>query len=88
MPTRAGARSGVSRRANRRKANVAQRTGPTRTFAPEANEPEEWIEEDAEQGRLDEGEMEMLLTGHAATHGDEGEDNWLIDSDQEKWSGR
>ena len=38
--------------------------------------------------RLEEGEMEILLTGHAATHGFEDEDNWLIKSEEERWGER
>ena len=43
--------------------------------------------EDANE-RLDEGQMEMLLTGHAATHGIEGEDNWLIETEETQWGER
>jgi hypothetical protein len=30
----------------------------------------------------------MLLTGHAATHGIEGEDNWLIETEETRWGER
>jgi hypothetical protein len=32
--------------------------------------------------------MEILLTGHAATHGFEDEDNWLIKSGEDSWRER
>ena len=30
----------------------------------------------------------MLLTGHAATHGNEAEDNWLIETEEVNWNER
>jgi len=51
-------------------------------------DPDEWSEAGDDRERLQEGEMEMLLTGHAATHGFEGEDNWLIETEEIKWGER
>jgi hypothetical protein len=49
---------------------------------------DDWVESGDDRNRLDEGEMEMLLTGHAATHGIEGEDNWLIETEEVNWGER
>jgi hypothetical protein len=46
------------------------------------------VEAEPEGERLDESQMEMLLTGHAATHGSEGEDNWLIETEETSWNER
>ena len=82
------ARTGAARRSVKQKAGDASeatsRTGPD---AAEA-EPEDWVEAEQDSERLQEGEMEILLTGHAATHGIEGEDNWLIQTEEEKWGER
>jgi hypothetical protein len=84
MSAKAAARRGAARRSGRRKAVAA----PRRIRAevpPEAAEVEEWNEAEEDSNRLDEGEMEILLTGHAATHGSEEEDNWLIKTEEESW---
>jgi hypothetical protein len=54
----------------------------------QAAEPEEWNEAEESDNRLEEGEMEILLTGHAASHGFEEEDNWLIKTEEESWGER
>ena len=54
----------------------------------ESSEIDDWTEAEDDRSRLEEGEMEILLTGHAATHGFEDEDNWLIKSEEEHWGER
>lgn len=51
---------------------------PATQVAP-VEDPADWAEPDDGTDRLAEGEMEMLLTGHAATHGIEGDDNWMLE---------
>ena len=86
MPAKV-ARTGAVRRSVKRKAvDVVEPAARLERSAPDAD-PDDWEgEQDSE--RLQEGEMEMLLTGHAATHGIEGEDNWLIESEEDKWGER
>jgi len=56
--------------------------------APRADQPvalkrpaepaeDDWIEPDEGEDRLEAGAVEMLLTGHAATRGDEGDEDWM-----------
>jgi hypothetical protein len=82
------ARTGAARRSVKRKA--AERAEPKDKAMPAGAEPEpdDWMEVEEDNERLQEGEMEILLTGHAATHGIEGEDNWLIETEEEKWGER
>ena len=80
-------RPGAARRSPKRRA-VDSDDRLARTAARYEAEPEEWEEVQEETERLEEGEMEILLTGHAATHGIEGEDNWLIETEEEKWGER
>jgi len=91
MLARGAARSGQARRSGRRKAVAA----PARLRANVPEQPselDEWVEAEIEaeedRNRLEEGEMEILLTGHAATHGFEDEDNWLIKSGEDSWRER
>ena len=87
MLARRAARRGQARRSGRRKAVAA----PARISAdvPEqSSEIDDWVEAEDDRNRLEEGEMEILLTGHAATHGFEDEDNWLIKSEEESWRER
>ena len=87
MPAKA-ARTGAARRSVKRKAVDVE--APATRFerpAPEAD-PDDWVDGEPDSERLQEGEMEILLTGHAATHGIEGEDNWLIQPEDDKWSER
>ena len=87
MPAKA-ARTGAGRRSVRRKTpDVGDSTKRAGHMGRES-EPEDWVEVDQDSERLQEGEMEILLTGHAATHGIEGEDNWLIETEEEKWGER
>ncbi len=88
MPAKV-ARTGVARRSVKRKAAEGAETTGKSTRARTESEPDDWMEvEEEDNERLQEGEMEMLLTGHAATHGIEGEDNWLIETEEEKWGER
>jgi hypothetical protein len=88
MAARAATRSGATRRPLKRR-TIAVEQEPTRLgLAAEERDLDDWVEADASNERLDECEMEMLLTGHAATHGAEGEDNWLIETDEVNWSER
>jgi len=87
MPAKV-ARTGAARRSVKQKAaEVGEPTGKAMRVRAES-EPEEWMEVEEDNERLQEGEMEILLTGHAATHGIEGEDNWLIETEEEKWGER
>ena len=82
------ARTGAARRSVKRKAvDVKEPASRVKPAAAES-EPDDWAEVDPDSERLEEGEMEILLTGHAATHGIEGEDNWLIQTEEEKWGER
>lgn len=87
MSTRAATRSGAARKAGKRKADTTV-TRPRDEPPAEAAEPDDWTEAEDDRSRLEEGEMEILLTGHAATHGLEDEDNWLIKSEEESWGER
>jgi len=72
----------------KRKSADIERT-PADTGLPAASaEMDDWAEAGDDQERLEEGEMEILLTGHAATHGIEGEDNWLIETEEVSWGER
>ena len=80
MSAKAAGRSGATRQPSKRKAVTA--AARPRVEAPaESSEADDWVEAEDDRTRLEEGEMEILLTGHAATHGFEDEDNWLIKSD-------
>ena len=87
MSTRASVRNGAARRPAKRKA-VAPATQPRVEVPVESAEIDDWVEPEDDRSRLEEGEMEILLTGHAATHGFEDEDNWLIKSEEESWGER
>ena len=88
MSAKAAGRNGAARRPGKRKA-VAEAVHPSvETPAAEPSEADDWVEVDDDRTRLEEGEMEILLTGHAATHGSEDEDNWLIKSEEESWGER
>ena len=81
MAARAATRTGASRRSLKRR-TIAVEQGPTRLgLAAEERDLDDWAESDADRDRLEEAEMEILLTGRAATHGNEAEDNWLIETD-------
>lgn len=86
MSAKAAARSGVARRRGTRKTVTA--ASRALIEAPEPAEADDWSEAEDDRSRLEEGEMEILLTGHAATHGFEDEDNWLIKSEAESWGER
>lgn len=88
MPAKAATRTGELRRGRKRKL-IALEDEPTRSGLGAAErDPDDWTEIDSEGERLDESQMEMLLTGHAATHGSEGEDNWLIETEESSWNER
>ena len=87
MPAKV-ARTGAARRSVKRKAIDGQEPTGKPMRAGNESEPDDWMEVEEDNERLQEGEMEMLLTGHAATHGIEGEDNWLIETEEEKWGER
>jgi hypothetical protein len=88
MPAKAATRTGASRRGRKRK-TIAVEDEPTRSGLGAAErDPDDWIENETEGERLDESQVEMLLTGHAATHGSEGEDNWLIETEESSWNER
>lgn len=61
----------------------AKATGTVRAEQPVAlrrpsdSTEDDWIEPDEGEDRLEAGAVEMLLTGHAATRGDEGDDDWV-----------
>ena len=86
MSTRASVRNGAARRPAKRKAVAAAQ--PQVEAPVDSGEVDDWVEPEDDRSRLEEGEMEILLTGHAATHGFEGEDNWLIKSEEESWGER
>jgi hypothetical protein len=75
------------RRAAKRKPIDAVQADRAAALGTDA-ETDDWQEVEDANERLDEGQMEMLLTGHAATHGIEGEDNWLIETEESQWGGR
>ena len=87
MATRASVRNGAARRSSKRKA-VAPAAHAQVETPVEPAEVDDWVEPEDDRSRLEEGEMEILLTGHAATHGSEDEDNWLIKSEEESWGER
>jgi hypothetical protein len=84
MPARAAARTGAARRSTKRKTADVEQVPPEAGVAADS-EAEDWADADASRARLEEGEMEILLTGHAASHGIEGEDNWLIETEEVSW---
>ena len=88
MPARAATRTGASRRSLKRR-TIAVEQEPTRLgLATEERDLDDWVESETDNNRLEECEMEMLLTGHAATHGNEAEDNWLIETEEVNWNER
>jgi hypothetical protein len=83
MPAKAAAaRTGAARRSMKGKTADVEQTPPEPKLPAPSAEAEDWVEADDSREHLEEGEMEILLTGHAATHGIEGEDNWLIETDE------
>lgn len=88
MPARAVARTGAARRSTKRKSAATEQSRPPAGMGERSADFDDWVEPDDDGERLQEGEMEMLLTGHAATHGIEGEDNWLIETEELKWGER
>lgn len=86
MPARA-ARTGPVRRAAKRKSIDAVQADRAAALGKDG-ESDDWQEVEETDERLDEGQMEILLTGHAATHGIEGEDNWLIETEETQWGER
>ena len=87
MAARAAVRNGAPPRPGKRK--VVTTPSRAQVIMPiESSEADEWAEAEDDNSRLEEGEMEILLTGHAATHGFEDEDNWLIKSEEEHWGER
>lgn len=86
MPARA-ARTGAVRRTVKRKPLDAVQADRAAALGA-TGDTDDWQEVDDGNERLDEGQMEMLLTGHAATHGFEGEDNWLIETEETQWGER
>lgn len=80
-------RTGAGRRSGKRKAADMVQADRAAQAGEEA-ENDDWAEVDESSERLDEGAMEILLTGHAATHGIEGEDNWLIETEETQWGER
>ena len=87
MSAKAAGRNAAARRPGKRKAVTAE-AGPRVEAQAEPSEADDWVEAEDDRTRLEEGEMEILLTGHAATHGSEDEDNWLIKSEEESWGER
>jgi hypothetical protein len=88
MRARAVTRVGATRRPGKRKAFSIERQ-PTRQGLGDAQrDPDDWVDPELEGIRLEEGQMEILLTGHAATHASEAEDNWLVDRDDDTWNER
>jgi len=83
MPARL-ARTGAGRRSTKRKPADTVQADRAAQLGEEAGS-DDWMETEDSGERLDEGAMEMLLTGHAATHGIEGEDNWLIETEETQW---
>lgn len=88
MPARAPARTGASRRTPKRRTIAAEQEPTQQGLAAEERDLEDWTEAEPGRDRLEESEMEMLLTGRAATHGIEAEDNWLIETDELNWNER
>jgi hypothetical protein len=82
MPAKAVARTGAARRSMKQKAGAAEQMRTPAEVMARGTDADDWTEPDDDRERLEEGEMEMLLTGHAATHGFEGEDNWLIETEE------
>jgi hypothetical protein len=80
---------GSSRKGGRVRRTLAVDAEPTpRALGNAERDPDDWTEAEGEGDRLGESEAEMLLTGHAATHGNEAEDNWLIETDETNWNER
>ena len=88
MPARAATRTGASRRSLKRRTIAVEQEPTRRGLAGEERVLADWGEAETDNNRLDECEMEMLLTGHAATHGNEAEDNWLIETEEVNWNER
>ena len=88
MRARAATRAGAARRGRKRRTIAVEEEPTASRLGAAERELDEWVETEAEGDRLDESQMEMLLTGHAATHGSEGEDNWLIDTEETSWNER
>ena len=87
MPARAP-RTGASRRPLKRR-TIAVEQGPTRLgLATGDRDPDDWVEADSDRDRLEEGEVELLLNGRAATRGSDAEDNWLVETDEVNWNER
>lgn len=86
MPARL-ARTGAGRRSVKRRPVDAVQADRAAQLGQDG-ENDDWVEVEESSERLDEGAMEMLLTGHAATHGIEGEDNWLIETEETQWGER
>lgn len=86
MPARAAQSGPVRRAAKRKTIDVVQ--ADRAVALDKEGEADDWQEVEDANERLDEGQMEMLLTGHAATHGIEGEDNWLIETEETRWGER
>lgn len=86
MPARL-ARTGAGRRSVKRRPVDAVQADRAAQLGQES-EGDDWVEDEESSERLDEGAMEILLTGHAATHGIEGEDNWLIETEETQWGER
>ena len=87
MPTKAAAHGKPARPSGKRK-QAAAAAPPSAEEQDQRAEADDWMEAEDDSSRLEEGEMEILLTGHAATHGIEGEDNWLIETEEESWGER
>ena len=87
MPAKAAIRHAAARRSGKRKVMDAPKRVRAEVQA-ESTEIDDWTEAEDDSSRLEEGEMEILLTGHAATHGFEEEDNWLIKTEEESWGER
>ncbi len=88
MPARAATRTAASRRSLKRRTIAAEQEPTWLGLAAGERDSEDWTETESGRDRLEEAEMEILLTGHAATHGSEAEDNWLIETDEHNWNER
>lgn len=60
-----------------RAAGTARAVQPVALRRPADGTEDDWVEPDEGEGRLEAGAVEMLLTGHAATRGDEGDEDWV-----------
>lgn len=88
MPARGATRSRDTRRSAKRRSISAEPEPPAVALDDKERDSEEWAESEEGADRLEESEMEILLTGHAATHGNEAEDNWLIETEEVHWNER